>query len=293
MSKKVRKLHSANGVDVAIVVFFSLFVAISLIPALNIFSLSISDEYATLKNPGRLFPDFGHISFVAYRAVFASTAIYRSLFVSLLVVVVATFIHMSLTLMVGFAVSNSNLPGRKAMMLYVLFTVLFSGGLMPTYLTLSSYELVDTFWVLVLPNAVNGYNVILIKNHIANIPKSLVESAEIDGANPFIVFLRIILPLCVPVVATLSLFCAIGKWNDWTSAYIYIYDSKWLKPFQNVLQDLIVNPDTSNAEGMDLSHFGVAFQNALIVIALIPIVLLYLFTQKYLTKGLFIGSVKE
>ncbi len=289
---KVKKLHAANGVDVCIVIFFSLFVLLSLVPMFNILSLSISDEYAVLASPGMIFPDFSHISLIAYKAVISSTAIYRSLLVSLLVVAVTTFIHMALTLMVGFAVSNAALPGRKAMMLFVLFTVLFSGGLMPTYLTLSSYGLIDTFWVLVLPNAVNGYNVILIKNHIANIPKGLLEAAEIDGANPFTVFIKIILPLCIPVVATLSMFCAIGKWNDWSSAYIYIYDATWLKPFQNVLQDLIVNPDTSNAEGMDLSHFGVAFQNALIVIGLVPIVVLYLFTQKYLTKGLFIGSVK-
>ena len=288
-----KKLHAANFIDVLIVVFFALILLISLVPIMNVLSLSISDEYAALSNSGRLFPDLRHVSFVAYRAVFKSTAIYKSLLVSLLVIVVSTVIHMTLTLMTGFAVSNSNLPGRKAMMYFVLLTILFNGGLIPTYLVMSSYGLIDTFWVLVLPGAVNGYNVILIKNHISNIPKSLLEAGEIDGANPVVLLIKIILPLCTPVVATLSLFCAIGKWNDWSTAYIYIYESTWLKPFQNVLQDIVVSPDTSNATGMDLSQYGTAFQNALIVISLIPVVVLYLCTQKFLIKGLFIGSVKE
>lgn len=291
--RKVKKLHSANFVDVLIVVFFILMVSISFVPLFNILSLSISDEYAAITNPARLFPDLKHVSFVAYKAVLKSTAIYTSLLASLLVVVVTTLIHMSLTLMVGFAVSKNDLPGRKVMVLFVLFTVLFSGGLIPTYLTLSSYGMINTFWVMVLPNAVNGYNVILIRNHICNMPKGLTEAAEIDGANPFTVFLHIVLPLCIPVVATLSLFCAIGKWNDWTSWFMFASRVQWLKPFQNVLQDIVVNPDTSNAAGMDLSEYGAAFSNALIVIALVPIIALYILTQKYLVKGLFIGSVKE
>ena len=291
--RKEKKLHSANYVDVLIVIFFILTVSISLVPMLNIFSLSISDEYAATVNPGRFIPDFNHVTIAAYKAVLTSTAVYRGLLVSLLVVVVGTIVYMVLTMAVGFAVSNNNVPGRKFMMYYVLFTILFNGGLIPTYLAIDSYGLMNSFWVLVLPNAVNGYNVVLIKNHICNIPKGLIESAEIDGANPLVVFIKIVLPLCIPVVATLALFCAIGKWNDWMSYFLYARQVQWLKPFQNVLQDVVVNVDLSNANDMNLSEFGTAFQNALIVFSLIPIVALYLLTQKYLIKGLFIGSVKE
>ena len=291
--KREKKLHSANFVDVFIVIFFVIIVAISLVPLMNILSLSISDEYAVTVDPGRFFPDFKHVSFVAYKAVITSTAVYRGLLVSLLVVATGTVFYLLLTTMVGFAVSNDKVPGRKLMMFYVLFTILFNGGLIPTYLAIDSYGLMNTFWVLIIPNAVNGYNVVLIKNHIANIPKSLLESAEIDGANPVILLINIILPLCIPVMATLALLCAIGKWNDWMSYFLYARGVKWLKPFQNVLQDVVVNPQLDNTDGVNLAEFGTAFQNALIVFSLVPIVVMYLFTQKYLIKGLFIGSVKE
>lgn len=291
--KKVKKLHSANYVDVLIVIFFIIVVSISLVPMLNIFSLSISDRYAASVNPGRLFPDFKHVSLVAYKAVITSKAVYRGLLISFLVVIVGTLIYMILNVMVGFAVSNEKVPGRKIMMMYVVFTILFSGGLIPTYLAIDSYNMIDTFWVMVIPYSVNGYNVVLIKNHIAGIPKSLLESAEIDGANPVVMLIRIVLPLCVPVMATLALMCAIGKWNDWMTYFLYARGVQWLKPFQNVLQDVVVNIDITNAEGMNLAEFGAAFQNALIMISLVPIVGMYLLAQKYLIKGLFIGSVKE
>ena len=200
---------------------------------------------------------------------------------------------MIFTIFTGFVLSNKDLPGRNLMMTFVLIIILFSGGLIPTYLTVSSYGLVDTYWVLVLLGAVNGYNIIFMKNFINGIPKSMTEAAQMEGANVFQLLVHIIIPLSKPVIATLSLFCAVGKWNDWSTAYIYIYNAKWLKPFQNVLQDIVVNPDTSNAYGLDLSEYGTAFQNALIVISLIPVVVLYLLSQKYLVKGLFVGSVKE
>ena len=293
MMKKQKKLHSANFVDVLIVIFFILAVSISIIPMLNILSLSISDRYAASMNPGRLFPDFNHVTLLAYKAVITSKAVYRGLLVSLLVVIVGTAVFMTLTTLVGFAVSNEKVPGRKIMMTYVLFTILFSGGLIPTYLAIDSYNMMNTFWVLVIPYSVNGYNVVLIKNHIANIPKSLLEAAEIDGANPFVMLMQIILPLCIPVMATIALFCAIGKWNDWQTYFLYARGVQWLKPFQNVLQDVVVNVDITATDGINLAEFGVAFQNALIVISLIPIVGMYLLAQKYLIKGLFIGSVKE
>ncbi|MBQ2986967.1 MAG: carbohydrate ABC transporter permease [Tyzzerella sp.] len=293
MMKRKKKLKSANGVDICINIFFAIVVSVSLIPMLHILSLSVSDEYAVLNNPGMLFPDFEHINLMPYVAVFRSTSIYRSLFISFSIVLLATLINMIFTIFTGFVLSNKDLPGRNLMMTFVLIIILFSGGLIPTYLTVSSYGLVDTYWVLVLLGAVNGYNIIFMKNFINGIPKSMTEAAQMEGANVFQLLVHIIIPLSKPVIATLSLFCAVGKWNDWSTAYIYIYNAKWLKPFQNVLQDIVVNPDTSNAYGLDLSEYGTAFQNALIVISLIPVVVLYLLSQKYLVKGLFVGSVKE
>ena len=200
---------------------------------------------------------------------------------------------MTVTILSGFVLSNRKLPGRTAMLIFVLFTMLFGGGLIPTYLTISSYKMIDTIWSLILPGAVSVYSIILMKNYIIQIPKSLMEAGEIDGASPGYLLWRIIVPLSVPIIATLSLFCAVGKWNDWFSAYIFIKQAKHLWPFQNVLQNLVVNTDLGNVIDIDLSNLGEAFKNALIVVSIIPVVLIYLAAQQYFIKGIFIGSVKE
>ncbi len=293
VKQKTKKLKRANWVDWCIAIFFFLLISISILPMMNIFSLSISDDYATIADPGMMLPMAGHISFVAYGAVFSSQAVYTSFLVSLLVCALATIIHISVTTLTGFVLSNRKLPGRNVMMMFILITMLFGGGLVPTYLVISSYGMLDTIWVMVLPGAISGYSIILMKNFIINIPTSLIEAAEIDGASPIYVLIKIIVPLSIPIIATLALFCAVGKWNDWMSGYLYIKKNRWLWPFQNVLQNLIVNSDSNNSWGMNLSEYGEAYKNALIIISLLPVVLMYLFAQKYLIKGIFIGSVKE
>lgn len=290
---KKRGKNKNNFVDWLIVAFFGIWVAISLIPLFNIFSLSLADDKTALAHPGMLLPPLKTSTFGSYKAIFKSEAIYRSFLISLLVTAIATTIHIATTLLSGFVLSNKRLPGRNALLFFILITMLFGGGLIPTYLVISSYGMVDTMWVLILPGAVSGYSIILMKNFISNIPASLIEAAEVDGANPFYILVRIVAPLSVPIIATLALMCAVGKWNDWMTGFIYIKKNKLLWPFQNVLQTLVVNADTQNSVGMDLSKFNESFKNALIVVSLIPVIVIYLFAQRFLIKGIFIGSVKE
>lgn len=288
-----KKLGRYRAFDIALIVFFLLLVAVTLIPVMNILSLSVSDDYAAIHRRGMLIPDFRHVSGDAYRAVFNSKAVYTSFAVSVLVTVTATAAHIAVSITAGFSLSERRLPGRTGLLLFVLFTMLFGGGLIPTYLTISAYGLVDNFWVYVLPGAAGGYSIILMKNFIIHIPDSLKEAAEIDGANPLYILVRVVLPLSLPIIATLALFSAVGKWNDWFTAFIYIKEEKWLWPFQNVLQNLVVNTDTGNVVNIDLSSLGEAFKNALIIISIVPMVAAYLLAQKYFIQGLFIGSVKE
>lgn len=289
---KHSKLKKFNAVDWTIIVFFAILVVIAITPFINVFSLSISDNFAVIENPAMILPNFAHTSLASYISIFRSEAIYSSFLISLLVVVCSTLIHVVVTLLAGFSLSNHNLPGRSAMLLFVLFTMLFGGGLVPTYLVISSYNMIDTFWVLVIPGAVSGYNIILMKNFIINIPDSLIEAAEIDGANPMYILWHVIAPLCIPIIAVVALMFAVGKWNDWMTGFLYIKEERWLWPFQNVLQNLVVNTDSNNSTGMDLSTFGESFKNALIVVSLIPVILMYMVSQKYLIKGIFVGSVK-
>lgn len=281
-----------NVVDYLIILFFLLLVSVTLVPLLNILSLSVSDDYMAIHNKGMLFPTWGHITIDAYRAVLGSSAIYRSFLMSLVYIVVGTSIHIGVTICAGFAISIKKLPLRNLMLSILLLSMLFGGGLIPTYLTISSYGLIDTFWVFVLPSAANAYHIILIKNYIGHLPAGMIEAAEIDGANAFNILYKIIIPLSVPIIATLSLFFAVGKWNDWGTAFFYVKKEKWLYPFQNVLRVFVVDAGSADKTGIDLSGLGEAFKSTMIVISILPVTIMYLFMQKYLVKGLFVGSVK-
>lgn len=289
---KKRGFYLGRITDAAIILFFAIYVAIALVPILNVSALSVTKNEYAIVNKGMLLPNFKHFTFTAYGAVFRSEAIYKSLLISIVITAVATFIHVATALLAGFALSVKKLPARKILMFLVLFTMLFNGGLIPTYLTISSYNMVDTFWVLVLPGAVSAYSIILARNFISNIPHGMIEAAELDGANPYLILIKVIIPLSMPIIATLSLFCAIGKWNDWTTGATYIKSAKWLWPFQNVLQNVVVNVDLQNTTGIDVSQSGVAFSNALIIVSIIPVTVMYLFAQRFLVKGLYIGSIK-
>ncbi|MBE7087256.1 MAG: carbohydrate ABC transporter permease [Clostridiales bacterium] len=290
---KSKRLKSYNLFDWLVVAFFGLLVIINLVPILNVLSLSISENGYALVNMSMLFPSFSHIQFMSYVAVFKSTAVYTSLLVSILITAAATVIHVVVAILSGYALSIKTLPLRRTLMLFVLITMLFSGGLIPTYLTICGYGLDNTFWVMVLPGAVSAYSIILMKNFILNIPSSLMEASELDGANPFQTLLYLIVPLSVPIIATLCLFCAIGKWNDWQTAEVYMQENKVWWPFMNVLQNLVVDTNSQDVVGVDLSILGEPFKNALIVISILPVTVMYLFTQKFLVKGIFLGSVKE
>lgn len=184
------KLRCWNVVDYLIVLFFALYMAVALVPILNVLSLSFTRNEYAITHKGMLFPNFKYFTVAPYGAVFRSEAIYTSLLISIVVTVTATVIHVATALLAGFALSVKKLPFRRCLMMIVLFTMMFNGGLIPLYLTISSYNMVDTFAVLVLPGAVSAYSIILMRNFISNIPSSLLEAAELDGANPFQVLVK-------------------------------------------------------------------------------------------------------
>lgn len=286
-----KKKIKLNGADIAITIFILLLVIITLIPFMNLISLSFSSSKAILENKNLLFPkDF---TAMAYKFILTSESIYVSFFVTVLVTVMTTVFHIVVTVITGYVLSVKGLPLRRAMMLFVLITMVFSGGLVPSYLINSTLGLVDTIWVLTIPGAVSAYSVFLMKNFIMQIPDGLRDAAQIDGAGPIRVLIHVVVPLSTPIIATLALFCAVGKWNDWFTAAIYIKEERWLTPLQTVLQSLVINPDTGANTDINVGEFNEAFQSALIVVSILPIVVAYPFIQKYFVKGMFIGSVKE
>lgn len=287
----VKAKNKFNAVDAVITVVILLLVVITIVPFMNLISLSLSSNKAILENRNLLLPkDF---TALAYKFILSSRAIYISFLVTLLITATSTVFNITVTIITGYVLSVKGLPFRRGMMLFVLITMVFSGGLIPTYLIISSLKLIDTFWVLTLPGAVSAYSIFLMKNFIIQIPESLRDAAQIDGAGPIRVLLHVIVPLSVPIIATLALFCAVGKWNDWFSAVIYIKKQRWLIPIQTLLQNLVVNIDTGANTDINMGELSEAYQSALIVVSILPIVIAYPFVQKYFVKGMFIGSVKE
>lgn len=278
------------------IVFFSLFGLTTLFPFLNLIAKSLSSEAAVVSGQVNLFPvglQFGTYKYVASNALFLN-----ALKVSLLVTVLGTFCALFMTALAAYPLSKPRLRGRKFFILMYVFTMLFSGGLIPNYLLLRGLGLIDQLPVLFLPAMISVYNMLIIKSHFENLPDSLEESAKLDGASNLAILWRIILPLSLPVFATIGLFYAVQFWNDYFTSLVYI-NSPDLKPLQLYLKELFVS--SSDAFLRSGNHVNVdaamnaspqSIQAASILLATLPILLVYPFLQKYFVKGVLIGSVK-
>ncbi|WP_117214782.1 carbohydrate ABC transporter permease [Allorhizocola rhizosphaerae] len=229
-----------------------------------------------------------------YRYIFSTDTFMRSLIVTIAVTAVGTLIQVLLTFTMGYPLSRRSLPGRNVLLSLIIFTMVFSGGLIPTYLIVRELGMLDTYWALVLPMAINPFYLIIVKNFFQELPEELQEAAMIDGCSELGVFWRIVLPLSKPILATMALFYAVAIWNDFMSPLLYIDDSsKWT--LQMFVRQMTVSSDMANTLGQLDPNYeppeqGLKF--SVIVIATVPILLLYPFLQKHFAKGMLIGSVK-
>lgn len=206
---------------------------------------------------------------------------------------VGTLLSMCLLTVTAYPLSKRDLKGRNCMMTLWIITMFFSGGMIPNYFLIRSMGLLNSLWSLILPGMLGCYNLILMKNYIRGLPESLEEAARIDGANDLLVLLRIVLPLCAPILATLALFTAVGYWNSYFSAIIYITKRpKW--PLQLVLRELLFESGVNEMASLD-ERVSTPFllKMASIVVASVPIMCVYPFLQKYFMTGLVLGGVKE
>ena len=193
----------------------------------------------------------------------------------------------------GYALSKDGLPGRNIIFRLFIFTMFFSGGLVPGYILVRGLHLDNTIWALTLPMAISTYNLILMKNYFTSINPSLEEAAKIDGYNDIQILLKIVLPMSKPVIAAISLFYAVTYWNDYFSAILYSSKEE-LIPFQIYLRNLIIVNAAANKVGISTGPSAYEqFKMAVVIIGIVPIVLVYPFVQKYFTKGIILGAVKE
>ncbi|WP_336208903.1 carbohydrate ABC transporter permease [Nonomuraea sp. LPB2021202275-12-8] len=265
---------------------------ITILPLLYVLAGSFAGEAEIASRPFFLWPE----KFVTetYAYIFSTDTFVRSLITTVLVTVVGTAVQVLLTFTMAYPLAKRYLPGRTLVLNLVIFTLVFGGGMIPTYLVVRDLGLLDSYWALILPLAINPFYLIIVKSFFQELPQALEEAARIDGCNEMGVFFKIVLPLSKPIIATFSLFYAVGIWNDYMSPLLYIDDSrKW------TLQMLVrqfTSSDAANTLGqVDQTWVppeqGLKF--AVIVIATLPILLFYPFLQKHFAKGVLIGSVKE
>lgn len=273
-----------------------LFAIVCLIPFILVISSSFTSETSIIQNGYTLFPkDF---AVDAYKMLFASNTIGPAYGVTIFVTVIGTLLSMLITSACAYALSCKQFYHRGKIAFFIYFTMLFSGGLVPTYLWITKYlHLTDSIWALILPALVNPWNLLLLRNFFNGIPDSLSESARIDGANDLVILFKIILPISLPGLATIGLFYALAYWNEWYKALLYIRDSSKY-PLQYLIMQIQRNIQyvQQNAAQGGATTEGIvpaySSQMATAVVTIGPIILLYPFLQKYFVQGLTVGSVK-
>lgn len=292
-SKKVKKSVGSRVFDVCNILFLSGMAFICMSPFLYVVSASISPLGDVLSRSFFIYPK--HIDLSPYRYLFSSNTLLRATGNSLVITLVGTVLSMTVTVTTAYVLSKPQLLGRKVLNGLVVFTMLFSGGMIPSYLITSGLHLNDTWWALWLPHCVSAYNMILIRTSISALPSELEEAAVMDGCNYLQSFVQIVLPLIKPTLATFSLFYAVGYWNNYFSSVLYINDSAKY-PIQIWLRNIIMLSSGGFADTTAVSDLGyIPPQNityAVIVFATIPILCVYPFVQRYFTKGVMAGSIK-
>lgn len=291
--KKRRRFSLFSTLNYA---FFVLISLVMLFPLWNVIVISLTDYREYVMNPLMLFPK--QISWEAYNYIFSNNELLLALRVSVLTTLSGTAISMAVSVACAYALSNRHMPGRNLFLTLILFTMFFNGGIIPNFLLIKDLGMYDTFWALILPNAINTWYLIIMKNYFANLPEALEESARIDGANDLIILFRIVLPISMPIIATFLLFYGVDRWNEWWSAMMYINDTKKY-PLQLMLRNLIVMNFSSASMATSYAQDNASFvakeniKMATAVVAVVPIAVVYPFLQKYFAKGVMVGAIKS
>lgn len=270
-----------------------LFAICTLLPFIHVFAGSFTSIEEYVQKRFILFPTDWSLS--AYRVIFSTNILFRSLFNSVFITIAGTIISMLLSILMAYGVSKKSLIGRRMIMFMVVFTLMFNGGLIPTFLVVRSLHMLDTYWAMLIPSAISAFNLIILKNFFQNIPDEIEDSAKMDGASVFGILFRIVIPLSMPAIATIALFYGVSYWNLFYQALIYINDSdKW--PIQVLLRQIIlISSGLQGGNDIDADLVRPPEQTikmAVIVVATVPILFVYPFIQKYFAKGVLLGSVK-
>ncbi len=302
-SAPTRKLH--DGMiksrktrigDLVIAGICFILILVCLLPMIHVLAASLSSPDVLIRNEVFLWPKGWNIE--SYRTVLTTEQYIRSILWTVVLTVICTILSITLTICCAYPLTYSNLRGGKFFNIFILFTMYFSAGTIPNYLVLNNLKMLNTPYVLIIPNCISVFNVIIMRSFFYSVPESLKEAAEIDGAGPIRVLLKVYLPLSLPVIATLSLFYAVGRWNGFSDALMYLRSSQsrvyW--PIQlllyNIIQSTLQTGEQAAQEGFVSAGVSKTIQMATVMFATIPILLVYPWLQRYFVTGVTIGAVK-
>ncbi len=288
--KKRRKPVSSRIFDIVVYILLFLVAMVTIVPFLQVVTISLSPPEVVASYGFHLIPT--KIDLEGYRSIFKYKLLWTSYRNTIVRTLFGTALSMFLYVIAAYPLSKKYLPNRRFWIFFIIFTMYFSGGMIPNYLLINNWlKLSNTIWALILPPAMSAYNLIIVRNFFESIPDSLEESARIDGARETTVLFKIVVPLSMPVLATVSLWCIVGHWNAWYDCMLYIRDdTKYV--LQYTLQRILLD-----GQVQDLDHIGTkvnteTMKMASIVVSILPIMIIYPFVQKYFTKGVMIGAVK-
>jgi putative aldouronate transport system permease protein len=280
--------------DTLIVILCLGIIAVCLLPLLNILARSLSSSEALIRNEVTLWPKGFNLE--AYRMVLSDQKYTWSLLWTAILTVICTVISLFMTIICAYPLTFDKLKGRKIITTFIIFTMYFNAGTIPTYLLLKDLGMLNRPIVLILPFTLSVFNMIIMRSFLFNIPESLRESAEIDGAGPIRTLVSIYLPLSTPVIATLALFYAVGRWNGFSDALMFMPNAREYHPIQLLLYNLInsiSNIEVTTQEGFSPPGLSETIKAATIMFATVPILLVYPWLQKYFIAGVTLGAVKE
>ena len=287
------KSKSTKIGDLIIVFVCLILIFICLLPMLNVLARSLSDTQYLIRNEVLLWPK--GLNFEAYKTVLSNDRYVHSLWFTALLTLGCTVLSLFMTVICAYPLTYDHLKGRKFLNGFILFTMYFSAGMIPHYVMLSNMGMLETVWVLILPSCLSVYNMIIMRSSFYSIPESLREAAEIDGAGPIRILVQIYLPLSKPVLATLALFYAVGRWNGFSDAVLYIKKTRELFPIQLYLYNILQNASSGEAaaqEGFAMPGLSETLKMAAVMFATVPILLVYPWLQRYFVSGVTIGAVK-
>ena len=295
-SRKVQRPVSERVMMVVITIFMVLFCFCTLYPFINTLAISFNEGPDTLKGGIYFVPRI--FTFQNYEEIFSDSSILSAYTITILRTVIGTVFTLMFTGLLAYGLSKKYLRGRKFYMVLCTFAMIFNAGLIPTYMLYRDAKLINNFWVYILPAAVNIWDMILMKNFFQQLPEEVEESAEIDGAGTMRIFFSIVIPISMPIIATIAIFSAVGQWNSWYDAYIFCTTRTDLHPIQTYLYKVIALSQATSSNAAEsqllarLKTNVTTIRAATVVITILPIIFIYCLFQKHFIKGVMDGSLK-